>query len=61
MPAIFDKLEATMRSKRTSACLAAATIGICYGQARYDLLLQGGHVIDAKNGISAIRDVGMGR
>ncbi len=26
-------------------------------QARYDLLLKGGHVIDAKNGISAIRDV----
>jgi dihydroorotase len=26
-------------------------------QAAYDLLLQGGHVIDAKNGISAIRDV----
>ena len=26
-------------------------------QVRYDLLLQGGHVIDAKNGISAIRDV----
>ena len=28
-----------------------------YGQARYDLLLQGGHVIDPKNGISAVRDV----
>ncbi|MDE3168383.1 MAG: amidohydrolase/deacetylase family metallohydrolase [Acidobacteriota bacterium] len=28
-----------------------------YGQARYDLLLQGGHVIDAKNGVSAVRDV----
>jgi dihydroorotase len=27
------------------------------GQARYDLLLQGGHVIDPKNGISAVRDV----
>jgi dihydroorotase len=26
-------------------------------QPRYDLLLQGGHVIDAKNGISAVRDV----
>jgi len=24
---------------------------------RYDLLLQGGHVIDPKNGISAVRDV----
>src|SRR5689334_1846719 len=26
-------------------------------QTRYDLLLQGGHVIDAKNRISAVRDV----
>ncbi|HLJ17280.1 MAG TPA: amidohydrolase/deacetylase family metallohydrolase [Bryobacteraceae bacterium] len=28
-----------------------------WAQTRYDLLLKGGHVIDAKNGISAIRDV----
>ena len=27
------------------------------GQPRYDLILQGGHVIDAKNKISAVRDV----
>ena len=27
------------------------------GQPKYDLLLQGGHVIDAKSGISAVRDV----
>ena len=33
---------------------AAAT---CFAQNRYDLLLQGGHVIDAKNKISAVRDV----
>jgi dihydroorotase len=26
-------------------------------QTRYDLLLKGGHVIDAKNGVSAVRDV----
>jgi dihydroorotase len=26
---------------------------------RYDLLLQGGHVIDAKNGVSAVRDVAL--
>ena len=26
-------------------------------QARYDLLLQGGHVIDPRNGISAVRDI----
>src|SRR5450432_1881995 len=28
-----------------------------FGQPDYDLLLQGGHVIDAKNGISAVRDI----
>src|SRR5262249_29257109 len=32
------------------ACAAAA-------QPRYDLLLKNGHVIDAKNGLSAVRDV----
>src|SRR5690242_12070848 len=32
-----------------AVCLAA--------QPRYDLLLQGGHVIDARNNISAVRDV----
>lgn len=32
-------------------CIAASA------QPRYDLLLKGGHVIDAKNGIDAIRDV----
>src|SRR3954470_15298500 len=26
-------------------------------QTRYDLLLKGGHVFDAKNGVSAVRDV----
>jgi dihydroorotase len=30
-----------------------------FAQNKYDLLLQGGHVIDAKNGISAVRDVGI--
>jgi len=29
----------------------------CFAQNQYDLLLQGGHVIDAKNKISAVRDV----
>lgn len=28
-----------------------------FAQAEYDLLLQGGHVVDAKNGLSATRDV----
>jgi dihydroorotase len=34
-----------------SVCLAAS------GQPRYDLLLKGGHVLDVKNGINAVRDV----
>jgi len=44
---------------RISACMAAPLwlCGSAYGQSRYDLLLQGGHVIDPKNGISAVRDV----
>lgn len=28
-----------------------------FAQARYDLLLQGGHVIDPRNGVNAVRDV----
>jgi dihydroorotase len=31
--------------------------GAAFGQPAYDLLLQGGHVIDAKSNISAVRDV----
>jgi len=44
-----------MHSIRILLLLAVASIG--FGQTQYDLLLQGGHVIDAKNKISAIRDV----
>jgi len=35
--------------------VAATSIG--FAQTKYDLLLQGGHVVDAKNKINAIRDV----
>src|SRR5262249_30376110 len=31
--------------------------GMAYAQAEFDLLIKGGHVIDGKNGISAVRDV----
>jgi dihydroorotase len=41
---------------RKSAFLLFAA-RLCFAQAQYDLLLQGGHVIDAKNKISAVRDV----
>lgn len=38
--------------------LSLAAVAAVWAQApRYDLLLKGGHVIDAKNGISAVRDV----
>ena len=40
---------------RCALLLLAASVGAA--QTQYDLLLQGGHVIDAKNGLSAIRDV----
>ncbi len=39
-----------------SALILFATV-TCFAQNQYDLLLQGGHVIDAKNNISAVRDV----
>jgi dihydroorotase len=35
----------------------AASFAVARQQAQYDLLIQGGHVIDAKDGLSAVRDV----
>src|SRR4051795_5936640 len=43
------------RMMRLLVLLSIAAIAAA--QARYDLVLKGGHVIDAKNGISAVRDV----
>jgi dihydroorotase len=44
--------------KNELLCFAwLALAGSAFGQPSYDLLLQGGHLIDARNGISAIRDV----
>src|ERR1051326_4358674 len=37
--------------------LAAALVPDAVAQPRYDLLLKGGHVIDPKNQIDAVRDV----
>src|ERR1700693_3704439 len=39
------------------ALLVITTSSRLYGQARYDLLIHGGRVIDPKSGVSAIRDV----
>ena len=35
------------------------TLGQLSAQTRYDLVLKGGHVIDPKNGIDAVRDIGV--
>lgn len=51
-----------MRLKATFAvgvCLALAAIGQPAAQQNYDLLLKGGHVIDPRNRISAVRDVAL--
>jgi len=44
---------------RKIGLLACFFITPCVAQAQYDLVLQGGHVVDAKNKISAVRDVGI--
>jgi dihydroorotase len=41
----------------TKSAILLFAASVCFAQAQYDLLLQGGHVIDAKSKISAIRDV----
>ncbi|MDQ2947772.1 MAG: amidohydrolase/deacetylase family metallohydrolase, partial [Acidobacteriota bacterium] len=43
------------------ALVLTVALGSCFAQQpeQYDLLLQGGHVIDAKNKISAVRDVAL--
>ena len=41
----------------SSIALTVAFAAVGYAQTSYDLLLKGGHVIDAKNGIDAVRDV----
>jgi len=40
-------------------CIAFLSLAAAFAvaQPQYDLLIQGGHVIDAKNGVSAVRDV----
>ena len=45
--------------KKTAILLAALSATTLHAQQKYDLLLRGGHVIDAKNKINAVRDVAM--
>jgi dihydroorotase len=47
-----------MKTSRLLGLLGLALAGsVSAAEPKYDLLLKGGHVIDAKNGLSAIRDV----
>ena len=48
-----------MKPFAASLVVLSCMAGIGFAQNRFDLLLTGGHVIDAKNGISAVRDVGI--
>ena len=46
-----------MRFRQVFLLMVFSAFSQLYGQARYDLLIQGGRVIDPKSGVSAIRDV----
>src|SRR5450432_2254673 len=50
-------MRSTRWGRRFRLPVLMSLAGYAFGQADYDLLLQGGHVIDAKNGISAVRDI----
>src|SRR5258708_28229631 len=43
--------------RMAGVCLVLAAIAHPQAQPKYDLLLKGGHVIDARNRVSAVRDV----
>jgi dihydroorotase len=45
------------RFRRTSLLLLLAAVPVTAAEPKYDVLLRGGHVIDPKNGINAVRDV----
>src|SRR5512145_2306939 len=46
-----------MRASLTAALLLGCAMTTNAAETKYDLLLAGGHVVDAKNGTSAVRDV----
>jgi dihydroorotase len=55
----FCFISSIRRNRALRAGIAMAAIAPCaaWAQANYDLLLKGGHVIDGKNHVSAVRDV----
>ena len=48
-----------LRSSFAAPLLLIVVAPFGFGQVQFDLLLQGGHVIDPKNNLSAVRDVGI--
>src|SRR5206468_2114751 len=54
----LSRFKAAARTAVSLLLAAAGPRGQAQGP-QYDLLLRGGHVIDAKNGLSAVRDVAM--
>src|SRR4051795_1608129 len=59
MPETISKCRSARTLRKNGPAAAALFLfsTAALGQPAYDLLLQGGHVIDAKNNISAVRDV----
>jgi dihydroorotase len=53
MKRYLNKLRYVIELSTLTALIAACA----FAQAQYDLLLKGGHVIDAKNGVNGVRDV----
>ena len=47
----------TSRNTIRRLVLSLMSAGIAWAQTDYDLLIKGGHVIDGKNNLSAVRDV----
>ncbi len=46
-----------MLGMRSAVVVLAVLPALAFAQAQYDLVIKGGHVIDAKAGLSAVRDV----
>ena len=58
MPARVTRRQKSSRPfDRAASCLLLLFAAYAVGQPRYDLVLKGGHVIDAKNNINGVLDV----
>src|SRR4051812_42047041 len=54
---ILSAARNTATAEATRCALLLVLVSCAGAQTQFDLLLKGGHVIDARNGVSAIRDV----